>query len=181
MPKYYQASRTTYATHDLRQAELKLLEWDVFISHKSEDTLLAEQVASVCQDSQLSVWLDAADPKLQEGVDVADYIQRVLERSKSLLVIVTTNTTSSWWVPFEIGIAFELQRYLASFGHRGLNPSFLDKWPNIPNVPQDAPQRNWRLSEWCEQIRLSPRLATTSEQGDQTYKKAIASMSSRFG
>ena len=35
-----------------------------------------------------------------------DYIERVLSRTFSLLALVTDVTHESWWVPFEIGLAF---------------------------------------------------------------------------
>ena len=126
---------------------------DVFVSHQSGDKEPAAKVAAAVQGNGLSVWFDLVDPNISgDGPDLADYIEGVLTNSKALLAVVTTNTQRSWWVPFEIGIAFELSKYLASFGDKRLNPSFLAKWPNVP----DSPSGNLRpRASYCASIRFA--------------------------
>ena len=134
---------------------------DVFVSHQSGDKDLAADVAAAVQANGLSVWLDLIDPNVSgDGPDLANYIERVLTKSKALLAVVTTNTQRSWWVPFEIGIAFELSKYLASFGDKRLNPSFLANWPNVPDSPTGKPAANTYLQTWCRRIRALSRAPT---------------------
>ena len=68
---------------------------------------MAVDVARAMQSQGVSAWVDAAYPTIQDGPDLADHIAQVLGRSSSLLAVVTKDTRGSWWVPFEIGIAFE--------------------------------------------------------------------------
>ena len=119
--------------------------WDVFVSHKSNDSNKAVQVAERISTNGLSAWVDVADPiGLRDGPDLADYIRRVLASSRSLLALVSSATKESWWVPFEIGIAFEQQKLLASYGSRANLPSFLYKWPNV--------QTDSQLDNWCREL-----------------------------
>ena len=126
-------------------AQIRFLSWDVFVSHKSSDTKKALQLAEKISRNGLSVWVDIADPTVKDGPDLADYISDVLQSSRSLLAVVTSATKSSWWVPFEIGIAFEKEKLLASHGNRINLPSFLYKWPNI--------QTDTQLDRWCREVR----------------------------
>lgn len=125
---------------------------DVFVSRKSQDSPLAAKVAAAIRGNGLNVWLDVADPNIgNAGPDLAEYIQGVLRHSKALMAVVTTNTQGSWWVPFEIGMAFELPRWLSSFGRQSLNPEFLLKWPapgveGMGRIPRS--KRGW--SQLCK-------------------------------
>ncbi len=139
MARYFARGQTTYDSVSIQEANRRALRWDVFVSHKSNDMPIAVEVARVIQSQGLSVWLDTAYPTIEDGPDLADHIAQILDRSFSLLAVVTRNTRDSWWVPFEIGIAFDMQKYLASYGDKTLNPSFLAKWPNIPVDPTVSP------------------------------------------
>ena len=101
----------------------------------------------------LSAWVDVADPTgVRDGPDLADYIRQVLASSKSLLAVVSSATKESWWVPFEIGIAFEKQKLLASYGSRTSLPSFLYKWPNV--------QSDAELDRWCQELASVTKAAS---------------------
>ena len=119
--------------------------WDVFVSHKSNDAPKAVHIAERISMNGLSAWVDVADPTVKDGPDLADYIRRVLQSSRSLLALVTSATKESWWVPFEIGIAFEKEKLLASYGNRVNLPTFLYKWPNV--------QSDTELDRWCQELR----------------------------
>ena len=145
-------------------------------SHHCGDSNLAAKVATALQGLGVSVWLDLIDPGVTgDGPHPADYIETVLHRSTSFLAVVTTNTQKSRWVPFEIGIAFELSRYVASSGDKRLNPSFLAKWPNIPNEPTDRPGINDQLKSWCARLT---RLSRTPARS--TYLAAMRAMSAAY-
>lgn len=132
-------------TIQLNTARARFGRWDVFVSHKSNDTERAVQIAERISMKGLSAWVDVADPTVKDGPDLADYIRLVLQSSRSLLALVTSATKNSWWVPFEIGIAFEKEKLLASYGNRTDLPSFLYKWPNI--------QTDTQLDRWCQEVR----------------------------
>ena len=131
----------------LRDAVREGRQWDVFVSHKSDDIGPALNLARVIQREGLSSWVDVLDPNVAgDGPMLDDYIERVLSRTFSLLVLVTDVTHESWWVPFEIGLAFELRRYLSSFAKQNVQlPSFLEKHPRLA-ADQD-------LRHWCAQLK----------------------------
>lgn len=148
--------RTGYASREsihLNAAVTRFKRWDIFVCHKSNDAAKAARIAERISMNGLSVWVDVADPTdLRDGPELADYIRSVLSASRSLLAVVTSATKESWWVPFEIGIAFEQEKLLASYGSRLNLPSFLYKWPNI--------QSDEQLDRWCSELR-SPAPSTS--------------------
>ena len=131
----------------LQDAVEARLEWDVFVSHKSDDVQQAVDLARVIQSEGLSSWVDVLNPDVTCDYPMLDdYIERVLSRTFSLLALVTDVTHESWWVPFEIGLAFELRRYLSSFSEQNVQlPSFLEKHPRL-GAHQD-------LRRWCGRLK----------------------------
>jgi len=83
----------------------------VFISHSHLDRDKAREVAEALRASRVDYYLDEEDEELQiadEGEKHAIVVQRIeagLEACTHLLGIITENTKSSWWVPYEIGSA----------------------------------------------------------------------------
>ena len=156
MARYYPRIRRTSASSQgesltLEEAVRRGISWDVFVSHKSSDTSLATQVAGRIQRCNLSVWLDVAYLQpTEEGPQLATKIRNVISRSFALMAVVTHRTKDSWWVPFEIGLAFELDRYLASYASAADLPSFLSRWPCVMDQAG--------LVDWCEEIKkIQPR------------------------
>jgi TIR domain-containing protein len=105
----------------------------VFISHKQEDSTTAGAVAAYLRAHGLDVYLDVIDVQLaKNGPDLADYIRGQLERCTQLLAVISSRTGSSWWVPWEIGVATEKERFLASFvADNSAVPEYLVKWPYL--------------------------------------------------
>ena len=188
MTRYYPnptqtRGRPTSESLTLEEAVQRRITWDVFVSHKSSDAPLAIEVAREIQRCNLSVWLDVAflHPS-EDGPQLAAKIRQVISRSFSLMAIITHSTKDSWWVPFEIGLAFELDRYLASYGHADDLPSFICQWPRVPN--QEA------LADWCRAIKQLERkdgrvklLLEGLELGDlhrSRYLSEMTRMTNRF-
>ena len=77
---------------------------------------------------------------------MASKIQAVITRSYCLLAVVTNATSESWWVPFEIGVAWDKKKYLSTFGDpRVTLPSFLAVWPSVRDHDE--------LHSWCEDVK----------------------------
>lgn len=168
---YYIASnemRKGYAAREsimLDTAISRFTRWDVFVSHKSNDAVKAIQIAERISNNGLSAWVDVADPTgVRDGPDLADYIRRILASSHSLLALVTSATKDSWWVPFEIGIAFQQEKLLASYGSGASLPSFLQKWPNVQSYSA--------LDRWCLELGSLSRALT--------YKSRMSTLSKSF-
>ena len=168
---YYIAAnemRKGYAARDSIRFDTALsrfARWDVFVSHKSNDAAKAVQVAERISANGLSAWVDVADPSgVSDGPDLADHIRRILASSRSLLALVTSATKESWWVPFEIGIAFQQEKLLASYGSRASLPSFLHKWPNV--------QTDSGLDRWCRELGSLSKAVS--------YSTRMSALSNRF-
>ena len=133
---------------------------DVFVSHKSDDEDKAKEVAACIDTYGLRTWLDVTDLRDQEDDEaMVDRIEAAITRSFSLMAIVTDVTNESWWVPFEIGIAYDMQKQLASYCEQQKHveiPSFLWRWPLIQN--------HGDLHEWCRRIKsMQPATYLTEE------------------
>jgi hypothetical protein len=105
----------------------------VFISHKKEDEEQAGAIAKYFTANGLPFYLDVIDIQLgKSGPDLADYIRAQLDKCTQLLAVISAQTQASWWVPWEIGVATEKERFLASFvSDSAPIPEFLQKWPYL--------------------------------------------------
>ena len=145
MARYFAAAGTEELT--LEKAAARNLTWDVFVSHTTNDDSLAEEVAECIRSFELTAWVDSdfMAPK-DDGPRMASKIKRVIGRSFCLLAVVTSATSKSWWVPFEIGVASDKNRFLSTYGDPSVTlPSFLAAWPRVRNHTE--------LHSWCEDIK----------------------------
>jgi len=146
----------------------------VFLSHKSEDNDLAAQVAARIRTNGLQVYLDSIDHHLKSnGPDLAEYIQARLSECTQLLAIVSHHTRSSWWVPWEIGVATEKRRFLASFVSSNANiPEYLLKWPYLRTL-QD-------VDKYCATSKDSERQLNESARRGSPYVHAQSTAFKKF-
>ena len=145
MAHYFSAAGIESLT--LEAATTRDLTWDVFVSHTTKDDDLAEEVAKCIRSFGLTAWVDSdhLDCK-DDGPGMASKIQGAIRRSYCLLAVVTSATSASWWVPFEIGIASDRSRYLSTYGDPRVGlPSFLAAWPRVRNHDE--------LHAWCKEVK----------------------------
>ena len=123
---------------------------DVFVSHKSDDEDKAKEVAACIDSYGLRPWLDVTDLRDEEDDEaMVDRIEAAITRSLCLMAVVTDVTNESWWVPFEIGLAYDMDKQLASYCEEQQDveiPSFLWRWPLV--------QDHDDLHEWCDKMKL---------------------------
>ena len=145
MARYFSGSSRAELT--LEAAAARGLTWDVFVSHTTKDDALAEMVAKCIRSCGLTAWVDSDYLAAKhDGPGMASKIQGVIQRSYCLLAVVTNATSASWWVPFEIGVAWDRDRYLSTYGDpRVTLPSFLATWPHVKD--------HERLRSWCEEVK----------------------------
>ena len=117
------------------------------MSHTTKDDDLAEEVAKCIRSFKLTAWVDSDHlERKHDGPGMASKIQGVIRRSYCLLAVVTSATSESWWVPFEIGVASDRDRYLSTYGDpRVALPSFLAAWPRVRDHDE--------LHLWCEDVK----------------------------
>lgn len=139
--------------------------WDVFLAHRSSDDQEALRIADLISKNGLSVWIDDADPHIfTDTPHLAEYIRDVMRASGSLLALVTHSTVKSWWVPFEIGLAFDQQKFIATYSRNVPLPSYLTDWPNL--------QTDEDLAKWCNELQQSV--------ASSNYAGRMAILASRF-
>ena len=127
--------------------QLSLSPPDVFLSHKRDDLTSALDLAEkLSVNHSLHVYVDEIDPNVNPNdKELDDYLRSVIRNSKSLLVFVSDKTKDSWWVPFEVGVASERDKFIGTFLAAGVQlPSFLDRWWVIPT--------DLTLDDWAKRV-----------------------------
>ena len=106
----------------------------IFISHKKEDESTAKAIGNYLMEQVgVDIYLDLYDIELKEAVSVdndkkiVESIKRGIGTSSHLLCLVSDKTHLSWWVPYEVGVAGEHGKHIATLKLKGVEdiPSFL--------------------------------------------------------
>lgn len=104
----------------------------VFISHRTADDALATHVFAHLTRHGIHCYLDNLDREAHTTNDITALILSRMSLTSHLIAVVTQNTAGSWWVPFEIGVATESAKRIASYTRvRVLLPEYLLKWPAL--------------------------------------------------
>ena len=75
-------------------------------------------------------YLDVLDTELETVDDLTNRLVDKIRQSTHLLAVVSQYTVQSWWVPFEIGVATELDRRLTTYAIASVQlPDYLRRWP----------------------------------------------------
>ena len=109
----------------------------IFISHQRADSDLAMEIAGRLRSPHgIDVYLDVYDPDATTTGDaLGDHIRTQLGLCQQLLAVVSARTAASWWVPWEIGIATEKERPIATYSRESTAlPVYLKKWPYLSSI-----------------------------------------------
>lgn len=108
----------------------------VFISHKYEDSITAKQILEKLIESGADAYLDLLDANLLfEGEKLTQHIKDRLNECTDLMAVVSNDTQSSWWVPFEIGMAAQQDFPIVSYLKDGVTlPDYLSYWPKLKSL-----------------------------------------------
>jgi hypothetical protein len=105
-----QKSYSTSASQVLREAvraSTTEKQFDVFLSHASEDSELVLGVREILVQIGLTVYVDWIDDAYLDRSSVtaenADILRRRMSVSKSMIFLTTKNSASSKWMPWELG------------------------------------------------------------------------------
>lgn len=90
-------------THSLAYGEVC-----VFISHQKRDADAARKIADYLTTAGIDVYFDEWDKSIDRSNphSVVAAIQRGLDRSSHLLVLLSSNALASTWVPWEVGYGY---------------------------------------------------------------------------
>lgn len=108
----------------------------IFISHTTPDNRLARNIYNRLNYHGIECYIDDLDNELKKrrgNMSLTPFLVDRLEACDTLLAVVTENTKSSWWVPFEIGTARQMPRVITSYTNyfyydKNL-PEYLLEWP----------------------------------------------------
>ena len=125
-------------------------EYDTFISHKGDDIDVAVQVGDLIHLCGLNGYLDHWDPRVDgDSPELESHLRDVIRQTPSILAIVSESTVTSWWVPFEIGVARETKSVIATVLAVDENratamelPSYLKTWPILASAEE---LRDWAV------------------------------------
>ena len=83
----------------------------IFISHKNENKDKAHILRDYINQLGIDTFLDSDDKQLQENVRIRNFkgvvevVENGVSRASDLLCLISNITKSSWWVPYELGLA----------------------------------------------------------------------------
>lgn len=86
----------------------------VFISHQKRDREEARKIANYLLSVGLAVYFDEFDKELQQAElnknpkAIVAAIKKGIKSSTHMLCVISINTLTSKWVPFEIGYGYDL-------------------------------------------------------------------------
>ncbi|WP_028509278.1 toll/interleukin-1 receptor domain-containing protein [Ruminococcus sp. NK3A76] len=105
----------------------------VFISHKQEDSSIAQGIQMALKGYGVDTYLDLLDDTLiGNGKQLTEHIRAKMGECSDVFVVMSKNTKDSWWVPFEIGIASEKTIPIANYLVSSVSlPEYLDYWPRL--------------------------------------------------
>lgn len=108
----------------------------VFISHRTADDSTARAIYyRLAEHHGIRCYIDDVDAHLQRSneKELTHRLVQKINECTNLLAIMTRNTTGSWWVPFEVGVARQAPRAITSYAtvpDSGL-PEYLLEWPRL--------------------------------------------------
>lgn len=148
----------------------------VFISHKSADKHSALQIAEYMKVRGVPSYVDVLDPQLQTTDDITSVIVSRVRQCSHLMAVTSAQTVSSWWVPFEIGVATDQDRRICTFALESTTlPDYLKKWPVLKTTAHldqfmDLYKRD---STVALNESMAARTVTTAENFHRTLKSRL--------
>ena len=126
----------------------------VFISHKQEDDIFAKFVHRAFELHGVESYLDVLDDSIVEnGEALTNHIKKQLNTCTDIIVVMSEKTRFSWWVPFEIGMAAQVDMPTATYlTSRTELPEYLEYWPRLMSTSDIATYISVR-NETAHQVR----------------------------
>lgn len=81
----------------------------IFLSHSSKDSELLPGVITILENHGGYVYIDKKDPRLPYTVtpETANILRDTIRQCRKMVVLVSSNTKSSRWIPWELGLGDE--------------------------------------------------------------------------
>lgn len=110
---------------------------NIFISHQKQDSVIASKLYYLLKKNYIDAYLDIIDEKNKylEGEALTEHLKEIMNKSSDILVVMTENTSYSWWVPFEIGMAAQKNLRTVTYLESDIQlPDYLDYWPRLSKL-----------------------------------------------
>jgi hypothetical protein len=114
-----------------------------FISYQRKDQSFATEIADVIKAKKMDVYFDMLDMDLKFSRQISDpagvtaSIKEGLQKSTHMIVVVSPSTYESYWVPFEIGYAFDdMGQNLKVLRHKGIPRQSMPAYLQVKEVLQ---------------------------------------------
>lgn len=103
----------------------------VFISHKREDAQMAALIEHQLKANYVETYLDILEPVVfNDGKALTEHIKSSLNSCTDILVVMSNVTRLSQWVPFEIGMAAQVDLPTVTYLTENVQlPDYLTYWP----------------------------------------------------
>lgn len=135
----------------------------VFISHQKRDRDEAKKIADYLVSVGIEVYFDEFDKELQladlnnNPKAVVAAIKKGIKSSTHMLCIVSPNTLTSKWVPFEIGYGYDLTD-LATLTLKGIKNSDLPDYIKTKPIIRDIYDINKFVKEQGKEYILESKM-----------------------
>lgn len=145
----------------------------VFISHKYDDLEAAREIANFIKKAGVDVYLDDNDSVLQKAVDennpqkIVNCIEEALMLSTHILILVTENTRSSWWVSYETGYAKKGNKSIASLLLKNV-----DEFPDFLKIEKTL-KGYYDLQSYIDNISLNDIYFESVQFSENTHKNTL--------
>lgn len=144
----------------------------VFISHKRTDAQTANNVWSEFKSLGVDAYLDLLDDFTGDGKRLTTHIKQQLNECSDIIVVMSTSTAKSWWVPFEIGMSAQLDMPTATFLTTPITlPDYLSYWPTLNKTNDICKYVNVRKGYWYSNTLFESRSQPTGRSTDGFYQK----------
>jgi len=96
----------------LKKASASIYGKTIFLSHSSKDDSILSPVIKILEDNGGQVYVDKKDNRLPEIVneETAEILRKTIRQCNKFVVLVSSNTKNSRWVPWELGIGDEAKK-----------------------------------------------------------------------
>jgi TIR domain len=135
----------------------------VFISHQKRDKEQARKIADYLKSVFIEVYFDEFDKELQQAeIDnnpkaVVSAIKNGIKSSTHMLCIISPNTLTSKWVPFEVGYGYDTTE-LAILTLKGISNSDLPDYVKTKPIIRDIYDLNKFAEKYGNKIILERKM-----------------------
>ena len=111
---------------------------EIFISYKKEDQQIAENVCNyINKKSGYSAHIfELSDTDLADGngISLTNRLLQGISACNQIMVIISEQTSESWWVPWEVGVGSAKELKIASYVTGRLSKEVVNKLPEYIKI-----------------------------------------------